>query len=104
MAFPSRLNADSTRPTPHLTEAPRPVPIDWASRISFSKRRASFRGYLAPLWLQYCMAPSAGADPDDVNDVSSLPEPHGPDGAMADRGCVGAPISQSRTARRVRQI
>src|SRR6266853_4196173 len=45
----------------------------------------------------------AGADPDDVDDVSGLSEPHGPDGTMADRGCVGAEISQSRSARHFQQ-
>ena len=49
------------------------------------------------------MATRAGANPDDVNDVSSLSEPHGPDGAMADRGRIGAEISQPRSARRLRQ-
>src|SRR5580704_12129388 len=50
------------------------------------------------------MATPAGADPDDVDDVSSLPEPHGPDGAMAVGGSTRAEISQSRAARRLRQI
>src|SRR5260370_243987 len=40
---------------------------------------------------------------DDVDDVSGLSEPHGPDGTMADRGCIGAEISQSRSARHFRQ-
>ncbi len=75
-----------------------------ASRILYSKRRASLRGRSTPLWLRYCMATWAGADPDDVDDVSSLSEPHGPDGAMADRGRAGAEIPQPRSAGRLRQI
>src|SRR3978361_1009925 len=39
----------------------------------------------------------------DGDDVSSLPEPHGPDGAMAERGRTGAEISQPRAAGRLRQ-
>src|SRR5450755_1826039 len=74
------------------------LPIIHALRILRSKRRASLRGCLAPLWLRYCMATGAGADPDDVYDVPSLPEPHGPDGAMAGRGRTCAEISQSRSA------
>src|ERR1039458_6691805 len=49
------------------------------------------------------MAIWARANSDDVNDVSSLSEPHGPDGAMADRSRVGPEISQPRSARRLRQ-
>ena len=57
----------------------------------------------APPWLRYCIAISTGAYPDEVDDVSSLSEPHGPDGAMAERGRVGAEIPQPRAARRLRQ-
>src|ERR1700742_1475659 len=49
------------------------------------------------------MAIWAGADPDDVDDVSSLPEPHGPDGAMADRGGTRVEISQSGATGHLRQ-
>src|SRR5260370_11006004 len=70
---------------------------------SCSKRRASLQGYLAPFWLRYCMATRTGADPDDVDDVSGVSEPHGPDRAMADRGGGGAEISQPRAATRLRQ-
>src|ERR1700726_1002861 len=105
MAFPSRLNADwSPLRGPLLAGARSKMPIVYASRILFSKRRASFRGYLTLLWLQYCIATIAGADPDDVDDVPSLSEPHGSDSTMADRGGVGAEISQPRSAKRVRQI
>src|ERR1700732_1778789 len=79
------------------------VPIAYASRDLCSKRRASLQGYLTLLWLRYCMATRARADPDDVDDVSSLSEPHGPDGAMAERGRACAQISQPRPARRLRQ-
>src|SRR5664279_6506793 len=72
-------------------------------RVPCSKRRASFQGHLTPHWLRYCMATWAGADPDDVDDVSSLPEPHGPDGAMAERGGARAEISQFGPAGRLRQ-
>src|SRR5258706_12056007 len=79
------------------------VPIIRPLSILCSKRRASLRGELTPLWLRYCMAIRVGADPDDVDDVSSLSEPHGPDGSMAVRGGARAEISQSRPARRLRQ-
>src|SRR6266487_3885985 len=45
-----------------------------------------------------------GAEVNDVNDVPSLSEPHGPDVAMADRGRSGAEISQSGAAGRLRQV
>src|ERR1700694_5419980 len=79
------------------------VPIAYASRDLWSKRRASLKGYLTLLWLRYCIATRARADPDDVDDVSSLSEPHGPDGAMAERGRIGIKVSQPRPARRLRQ-
>src|SRR3979490_22727 len=82
---------------------PKNLPIAYASRILSSKRRASLRGYLTLHWLRYCIAIRAGADPDDVYDVSSLSEPHGPDGAMAERGRTCVEISQSGSARRLRQ-
>src|ERR1700676_4364834 len=80
------------------------VPIAYASRDLCSKRRASLQGHLTLLWLRYCIATRARADPDDVDDVSSLSEPHGPDGTMADRGCIGAEISQPRSARHLRRV
>ncbi len=43
-----------------------------------------------------------GQAPDDVDAVSSLSEPYGPDRAMADRGGIGAAISQPRSAGRLR--
>src|ERR1700722_12517543 len=104
MAFPSRLNARQHTAIRFLPKRPRRVPIVYAPRISFSKRRASLRGYLTLLWLQYCIATFAGADSNDVYDVSSLPEPHGFDGAMAVRRRIGAQISQSRPAGHIRQI
>src|SRR6266702_5627958 len=70
---------------------------------SCSKRRASLQGDLAPFWLRYCIATRAGADSDDVDDVSGVSEPHGPDRAMANRGGSGAEISQPRAARRLGQ-
>src|SRR5438876_10755290 len=45
---------------------------------------------------------TGGAVSDDVDDVSGLSEPHGPDGSMAERGRIGAEISQPRSARRLR--
>src|ERR1700689_1946702 len=45
-----------------------------------------------------------GADPDDVDVISGLSEPYGPDGALADGGCVGTEISQSRSPGHLRQI
>src|SRR5258708_20918317 len=71
---------------------------------SSSKRRASFLGGLPPPWLRFCMAARAGADPDDVDVISGVSEPHGPYGAMADRGSPGAEISQPRPAGPIRQI
>ena len=40
--------------------------------------------------------------PDDVDAVSSLSEPYGPDRTVADRGGIGAALSQPRSARRLR--
>src|SRR6202035_3574488 len=79
------------------------VPIIHASRTLSSKRRASLRGHLTPRWLRYCMATGAGADRNDVHDVSGLSEPHGPDGAMAVGGRKCAQISQPRAPGRLRQ-
>src|SRR5258705_10657487 len=45
----------------------------------------------------------ARAEVNDVNDVPGLSEPHGPDGAVADRGFIGAEIPQPRAAGDVRQ-
>src|ERR1700733_209234 len=80
-----------------------PMPIACASRILCSKRRASFSGHLAPYWLRYCMAPKNRKEMHDVHDVSGLSEPHGPDGAMADRRRIGAEIPQSRAPGGFRQ-
>src|SRR6185312_4343184 len=78
---------------------PRPV------RRAFTQQATcQFCRRFARLWLRYCMAPGAGADVNDVNDVPSLSEPHGPDVAMADRGRGGAEISQSGAAGRLRQV
>src|ERR1700709_1717290 len=82
----------------------RKLPIVYASRILCSKRRASLRSCLTLLWLLYCIATTAGAETDEVDDVSSLPEPYGPDRAMADGSRFGPEISQPRAARRLRQI
>src|SRR5947209_1427809 len=49
------------------------------------------------------MAVWAGAKRNDVNDVSGLPEPHGPDGPMAAARFRRAEIPQPRPARRLRQ-
>src|ERR1700688_337259 len=67
-----------------------------------SKRRASLRGVRPRLGFNIAWH-WAGADPDDVDDVSSLSEPHGFDRAMADRGRACAEISQPGPARRLRQ-
>src|SRR5580700_5638462 len=63
-------------------------------RMECSKRRASSLGCLTPRWLRYCIAIWAGAEVNDVNAVSGLSEPHGPDRAMADGGCFRTQISQ----------
>src|SRR5437870_9960820 len=44
------------------------------------------------------MAIRAGADRNEVNDVPGVPEPYGPDGAMADGSRSSTQISQSRAA------
>ena len=44
-----------------------------------------------------------GPSRNDVDDVPGLSEPHGPHGAMADRGRACAEISQPRPARHLRQ-
>src|SRR5882757_6726483 len=46
----------------------------------------------------------ARAEVNDVNDVSGLSEPHGPDGAMAERSFSRAKIPQPRAARTIRQV
>src|SRR2546430_8174193 len=45
---------------------------------------------------------TGGAVSDDVDALSGLPEPHGPDSSMAVRGGICAEISQPRSARRLR--
>ena len=79
----------------------RPMPV----RRTFycSKPRASFAGGSPRSGFDIAWHHGTGADVNDVNDVPSLSEPHGPDGAMADRGRGGAEISQPRAAGRVRQ-
>src|SRR6266404_69159 len=44
-----------------------------------------------------------GRIPDEVDDLSSLSEPHGPDGAMADRSRACVEIPQPCSAGRFRQ-
>src|SRR5437016_14616558 len=72
-------------------------------RVFTQQATCQFGRRFARLWLRYCMAPGTGADVNDVNDVPSLSEPHGPDVAVADRGRGGAEISQSGAAGRLRQ-
>src|SRR5271168_4286681 len=72
-------------------------------RMECSKRRASSQGCLTPRWLRYCIAIRAGANVNDVNVVSGLSEPYGPDGAMADGGRFRTAISQPGSAGRLRQ-
>src|SRR5258706_12031164 len=80
------------------------VPIIRPLSILCSKPRASLRGELTPLWLRYCMATRVGADPDVVDDVSSLSQQHGPDGAMVVRGGARPEIYQSGPAKGLPQI
>ena len=82
---------------PQSAQSPLPQAVCSASDVPVCEAAA------APLWLRYCIAISTGAFPDEVDDVSSLSEPHGPDRAMAERGRVGAEIPQPRAARRLRQ-
>ncbi len=68
-----------------------------------SKPRASFGGGQPGSGVDIAWHPWTGADVNDVNDVPSLSEPHGPDVAMADRGRSGPEISQPGAAGRLRQ-
>src|ERR1700754_909294 len=60
-----------------------------------SKRRASFRGVRARLGFDIAWQYRARAEVNDVNDVPSLSEPHGPHGAVADGRFSRAEIFQS---------
>jgi hypothetical protein len=91
---PPRLPQD---PAARATTPP-PLPIARASDIRSSKPRANFEGGLAPLWLRYCIAAREEAEVYDANDVPSVPEPHGPDGTVADGGRGGTEISQPGAA------
>src|SRR6187549_1441767 len=71
------------------------LPTNWATN---EQATCQFCGRAVPPWRRYCIAPDAGAD---VNDVSGLSEPHGPDRAMADGGIKRAEISQSGAAGRI---
>ena len=104
MAFPLTPERPA-RPCRHrfARRSRRKVPTAHASCSFAASDVPVLRGPLAPLWLRYCIAIWAGAVPDEVDDVSGLSEPHGPDRAMAERGRVGAAIPQSRAAGRLRQ-
>src|SRR5947207_13167019 len=68
-----------------------------------SKPRASFRGGQARSGVDIAWRHETGADVNDVNDVPSLSEPHGPDVTVADRGGGGPEVPQSGAAGRLRQ-
>src|SRR4051812_23400090 len=93
---PERLAARSWRAGTSV----RRRPLAYASGLQRSKPRASFEGSSGFDIAWHCRA---RADAYDVIDVPSLSEPYGPHGAVADRGCIGAEISQSRAAGRLRQ-
>src|ERR1700761_4675581 len=95
--------AFAIRPSPSRPDARQKCPM-FMPGILCSKRRASLAGALAPIWLQYCMAARRVEARvwNDVDDVSGVSEPHGSDGAVADRGRIGAPIPQPGTARHFR--
>src|ERR1700755_1454424 len=92
-------NPDSVRRT-----AGRCPPIGLSPAFR-SKRHANLRGDLTPLWLRYCIATGENrAGVNDVNDVSGLSEPNGPDGAMAERSGICAALSQPGAPGCLRQI
>src|SRR5215475_3250769 len=74
------------------------MPPAGLARIPAFLQQATCQFGSCPPWLRYCMARKAGAEVNDVNDVPSLAEPHGPDGTMAVGGCKRPEISQSGTA------
>src|SRR5947207_1351088 len=78
-------------------------PVARASGHSSSKRRASLAGHPVRFGSDIAWPYGARAKRNDVNDVSGLPEPHGPDGTMADGGFRRAEIPQPRPAGRLRQ-
>src|SRR5712675_81564 len=104
MASPLRPNAGCGRVAAAL---PKPS----AATCPLSVLRAFYAASDVPVLQAVC--PGAGFDiawhqksrkeSHDVHDVSGLSEPHGPDGAMADRGRIGAEIPQPRPAGRLRQ-
>src|SRR2546430_599906 len=97
--------AFSLKRPPRRHEQPTaPPPNTCAPDVLYSKPRASFEGGLPRSGFDIAWHHGTGAEVNDVNDVPSLSEPHGPDVAMADRGRGGAEISQSGAAGRLRQI
>src|SRR5689334_4375908 len=67
-----------------------------------SKPRASLGGSMPRSGVDIAWPLMTGADVNDANDVPSLPEPYGPDGAMADRGIGGTEMPQSGDTGRLR--
>ena len=86
MALPSRLNDRQGHAGTALPSEPPQMPSSCLAHFMQQATCQFASAERPPPWRRYCMAPGAGADPDDVDDVSSLSEPHGPDGAMADGG------------------
>src|ERR1700756_1352219 len=101
--IPSTCPDTRSKAIPAPPPRPPQLPIVYAPRVFRSKPCANLAGDLTPVWLQFCIATWPGADADDVDVVSGLSEPHGPDGAMAERGLFGTEISQSGSAGHVRQ-
>src|ERR1700686_181199 len=76
----------------------RKEPVAWASRHPMQQATCQFARLFDSTLASILHGKRAGRS-DDVDDVSGLSEPHGPDGSMAERGCIGAEISQFRSAR-----
>src|SRR5882757_5727533 len=104
MAFLSRLNARqgpcSRRSLPKACRCK--VPVVCASHGLCSKRRASSTKPSGRALASILHGTMGRPGRNDVDDVSSLSEPYGSDGAMAERGRLGAEIPQPCPTGRLR--
>ena len=100
--FPQRLNASRSDRTGRAARPPADAHAH--ARAFMQQATCQFSGGLRLRFgFDIAWQHGQGRNWNDVNDVPSLPEPHGPDGAMADGGRGRAEISQSRAAGRLRQ-
>src|SRR5216684_6672210 len=98
-SHPKRLRWPGTAVASLPYPAPRPMPIACASGIPRSKRRASLAGGPAPI-----LHGNRGRGvPDEVDVISGLSEPYGPDGTMAEGSGIGPEVPQSGSAGGIRQ-